>query len=72
MVSFPLYLGSCFTPFRVFWFSLEACFCGLLEIKDMQVSLRGKSGEGSLRLKDLRGSWKFSLKMQINGKEIFG
>lgn len=47
----------------------------MLEIKDMQVSLRGKSGEGSPRLKDLRGSWTFSLKMQINGKEksaVFG
>lgn len=33
------------------------------------MSLKGKNGEGSPRRKDLRGSWTFSLKMQINGKE---
>lgn len=62
--------GIISTILRKLFYALvwPACFHGLLEMKDMQMNSGAKT-EGSLRLKDLGGSWTFFSKMQINSKE---
>lgn len=68
--SFPLYFGSYFMPLKASWLSMVSLLSWAAGDEGHACEFEGQElGEGSSRNNDLGGSWKFFLKVQMNGKE---